>query len=411
MSLVRAKRGEKLKEATLKKDRSLARAAGREAAALADLQARGVIELVEGVEEGSNVVLSPEDKLRKAVELLQGGEGGGCVLYWQEEHGLPDAYLGEMTPEEFLERGYALAGERWGSGVFRFRIYAGNKTQLLGNQRVRIKHHGPVAGAVGAVAPVAVAPAPDFAPFLQALTAQGDQLRALASIMALQLQAGNKDGTLRDRVSELAELQKLMQQGAPPQTNVLEVFTKGLEFGTRAAGDGEGGGGGSTMLGLLGELARTYLPAIMQAANAAPAVQVNPAIAPARALLPGAAPALEAPADDPIAELRVFIRQLVKHARADHDPETWADVILDTFTDADLQAYLAPADWFEQLAQIEPDIAQWRPWFNRVRSAVVEALTPEPARADNADGGGGQPEGAGVLSKQPAPVGGSPTAH
>lgn len=114
-----------------------------------------------------------------------------------------------------------------------------------------------------------------------------------------------------------------------------------------------------------------------------------PALAPAEPAplaLPAGTPAPlpdtpAAPAGDTVHPLVTWLRPqlpgLIRHAEADHDPDTYAGVLVDQISPAhvgDVLAFLQGPLFMAQLAAAFPAVEPVRAWFDELRAAVVERL-------------------------------------
>lgn len=120
-----------------------------------------------------------------------------------------------------------------------------------------------------------------------------------------------------------------------------------------------------------------------------PAAPALPAPAPGTPAVPGAtAPANPAapptgatPEDDPMFMLKMGVRFLVEQAKRDADPQLYADMVIDQVPPEDLKQLIAAPDFVAVLAQFVPDVANHRPWFERLKAEVIEGTKPEEGAA------------------------------
>lgn len=115
-----------------------------------------------------------------------------------------------------------------------------------------------------------------------------------------------------------------------------------------------------------------------QGALAAPAAPVGAQSAPTP-------PQQPSPENEAVIKLRMGLSFLVAQAEAGNEPETYADVVLDNVPEEDLKKFLANPDPVGYLANLVPEIAKHRAWFDKLIAEVREALkdeaVDEPQRA------------------------------
>lgn len=186
---------------------------------------------------------------------------------------------------------------------------------------------------------------------------------------------------------------------------MLGLFQRGLEIGRESATPDEGG-----MMGMMREVIRTFGPAAVEAVRTGqgaavqlpPGATVPPLAAPAAQPQPAPVAAANGAAQpQPEKDMRAFyLGQLVKKAAADADPSLYAAWILDNVPADVVEQFTGRADWFEELERAQPQVTQYRSWFEELHGELVQQLAE--IRADlTAQQGGGIP--AGDASGSPAP--------
>jgi len=68
---------------------------------------------------------------------------------------------------------------------------------------------------------------------------------------------------------------------------------------------------------------------------------------------------------------------IITMASRNADPAPYADMILDSFDDAELNKYIDAPDWWEQLTAVIPKAAPYKSWFEQLRNMVKEVLQEE----------------------------------
>lgn len=172
----------------------------------------------------------------------------------------------------------------------------------------------------------------------------------------------------------------------------VEMLLRGLELGKELGGSG---GGGDDMIGLA-KSAMEMLPGLAAAQTAAAPRVSNPrpipVIAPPVPVAPPVATvqASQTPEGEPMLMklnwLRAQTRALLNQAARDKNPELYAEVMLDNlpgyFTAEEMLAELKAPNAIDRLASLVPEVANYRPWFENFRSAVVTFLEGDDENED-----------------------------
>jgi hypothetical protein len=79
--------------------------------------------------------------------------------------------------------------------------------------------------------------------------------------------------------------------------------------------------------------------------------------------------------------LRMGLQVLNQYAAHDADPETYANLVLDTLTPDQVERLLSGDDWFKRLCEVFPPAAPYGGWYEELKEVILsiqhEALTPE----------------------------------
>lgn len=200
----------------------------------------------------------------------------------------------------------------------------------------------------------------------------------LAGIIALADKLANRTSptaAIREGLDLMAKAREISGEGGDGEPSWTRAALKGLDVLGRAIGS-------------------AAAPADGTAPTPAPGGTVPPAGAPEGSTLPPTAHAL-------FRFLEPHIPPLLRHAMADHDPQTYAGVIFDQVAPAyyeEIRAYIARPDFPDLLVASFPVIGTARvngtadpvlPWFVEMRDDLVtritEALQPEPPPVGEGD--------------------------
>lgn len=190
-------------------------------------------------------------------------------------------------------------------------------------------------------------------------------------------------------LDQAVKLQTLM--GRRGGEDELDRFAKLLEI-SRELGGGEGKGATGADVAL--ELMRMTKP-VLELAKVSAAADARQGGARAPSTQPKGDPAMMKNA-----MIRYGLSMLVKNAKADNEPLTYAEVLVDNLPRAQLEELLASDGWFERLCLIEPDAEPYREWFEELRSAISSLIEPEGA-GDPLTDGAADSQSAGQLETAP----------
>src|SRR5262245_11706726 len=188
----------------------------------------------------------------------------------------------------------------------------------------------------------------------------------------------------------------------------LETFDKikSLFGGGEGKGDGGGGENGAEFMDVikagiqsfgpaLGALASQRMQQPSQPAAALPPPQPYPAFVPPHVPQPQPQPAAAPAGNDPMqAQLKSQVDILVSNAKNGADPAQLADLILRMTPDDkidDLGNMLDAPDMVDKMAALNPEVQNYRDFFEKLRAALLALL--EPADATTLPPNGAPPAG------------------
>jgi hypothetical protein len=227
-------------------------------------------------------------------------------------------------------------------------------------------------------------------------------LAPLVAPKILDMLGGSKGPSIRDLVATMKDMKDLQAPAADLTAQFSQVM--GILQGAKdLVGDGDGGKVGSTWVDLLRDFIQS--PAAGALASAIPGLGPAPGTtlqnpSPSRASL--AAPVSAAPqgpagnsgsapvtapgsatgsSPDMLQQLqwlRGTLAQLLVQAAKRAPPRLYAEVVLDNLppyvSPQQLLERLSAEGWFQQLQQVEPNVAAHAEWFERFRTIAVKLL-------------------------------------
>lgn len=81
--------------------------------------------------------------------------------------------------------------------------------------------------------------------------------------------------------------------------------------------------------------------------------------------------------DEMSIQRKIFLAMLIRNAANNNDPETYANMLLDQASEAEILEFAHREDWFELLCKEAPSAAPYRPWFEEMRLMVLDLTKPE----------------------------------
>ena len=316
----------------------------------------------------------PQDvEFENALAELDGDAGGKVSVYREGSGGYRDIILVKSFPlAEFnIEM---LQGPPFNGGKFRLHLKSANG-QMMRNIAFRCE---PSAEALELLKAPPVVAAP-------ALTAEAmrAEMRELVREMALARpqQAGMG---VQEFIAMMGAMSPLLSRNAdaPPAQDPFAILERIVSIQAKLAppptnADGEVSSG-VVML----EAIKSFGPLIQDLAARSKGTPRTVQAEPVNAQPAGnpAVAALNAPAPNPATEesemgikMRVLSAPILLAAKHDAEPGTYANLLLDHFTDEEVQKYIGAPDWFEQLTGLVPGLAEYRPWCEKVRAEILAA--------------------------------------
>lgn len=378
------------------------------------------------VEDGGE---APEDELLDEVlTRLEGNTDSFCVISKISvvNGQRREAWCFETPPTTTLEQEIQSA---YGEGDYRVRVYQRRQTErgirplLVKNVVLPIGPSRDAKGASATALAVAVpAPTDRVAELVAEMRAAGERANERMQSFMLEMVkalAANKSGgngevfaQFKDFAAGIGALPKAEKPKDPlEQLGILWALIEKVRGGGAPVVNDEGEVPSST---LFLEGIKTVRELVTNArGGAAPgpvdASAAHAALPAAAAATPSALPAQPAPAqaaalpeDEDMQMLKLYIRRLIKAARAAHGPDEYAEEVYGNL-DEQAAMTLQSEQWMTALELIEPIPQDVRPWFARLREAVIELVredagTESPQTPDGEakkDGGISQPSGNG----------------
>lgn len=277
--------------------------------------------------------------------------------------------------------------KKHGSGQYRLMVYVktdagnfGRKINTIQSYRLSAEEESRLrAIRKGDIVPTSAAP--NAQPAITAETLAMALATALKAVMPAQAAPINNLGMLKEVaeiVRTLAPISQPPQQGRDP----LDFLRLGVSLAqARAGGDGEGDDAprrGATSTDLFMRLIDKFGPALV---NAAQQGTLQPDGAQPQQIVQAAPPGAQPQEDDPMMRLQMGLSFLLMQARANNDPEIYADVVLDNVPADDLKKFVNGSDPITYLASLNAEVRQHEKWFRdliaEVKAAILEAGQPE----------------------------------
>lgn len=298
-------------------------------------------------------------------EVGQGDEAGKVIIYRINKETRKQEWVARYTSSEFTALGLPGLAKRFGAGEYILYIYPPSG-RLTARRVVTIAEDNQREQAAGA----------PLAGMESLVSAMKDGFLQLGAMIAQQSK-GPTEKEILDRML----LYKQLFGGGQQQNNgdrTFEQMRAAIDFvkDLRPSKADEGFSG--TLLKFIEKFSPTINKAIEAAQQqaAAPSVQL-----PAQ---PVAQPQPQQPqfeGDNAVmfqnAMMKAYLDLLVGSAAQEADPYTYANVILDKVPDELLDQWLAKNDLIGELAKFDSRVNQFRNWFTRLQSAVIELRQQE----------------------------------
>lgn len=329
------------------------------------------------------------EDLALQASLQQIGESGTeakVMVYACDAKTKKDAFLYDCDVGEFAESGLTEIQTRYGKGEYRIRVYGVGGTGLLANRRISV-------GDPRTPPPAPTQQVQQQTSNLETLLMQQSQIFAQGfqelGKMIVTSQQQKPQGM---QMTEVLQLMTIMQSGQrqAPQIDPLDMITKIValqrDILPPVNSDGEVSSG-MIMLKAMETLGKPLMSAIAnnQAAQQAQAPQQFAPIPALAAPVPNPIPETLPPeaaqpveADDMSLKIAMFKGPLLVMASQNADPYTYANMLLDTFSEAEIAKYVTAEDWRTQLSTVLPEWTQYPKWFESVRNTIIELLRDEP---------------------------------
>jgi hypothetical protein len=361
---------------------------GREAAAgLAELEHGDPDALAGGNGEDKNE-LGGEDQIAFSSFLAQLGESereARVTVYKLDDVKRIKARLFEKPLVEFLNGGEDDLARDYGTGTYYLHVWHRKTGHLLARKRRDLVQ---LPGQARSAAPSSTPQQPIG--MTELLTILDRQQQTAFSMIekiagALAGRASSAPGIgVQDVVGLVATLQGMISKGATNGGglgNLKELVDTFSSIKALVGSSGEANEQ-SVLLEAVRQFGGPLAEALRQSKAGAPAA--TPAT-PAALAAPGAnTPPAQSTPESPAMLYRLFLRMLCEHAAANHDPETYANVILDRMPEDQVRAFLDKPDWLATLSGLEPNVANYPTWFSELRRVTLELLTSESAQPDTA---------------------------
>lgn len=330
-----------------------------------------------------------EDEPDRALENVLadlGGENDAKVNVYLLEPGKGSAFVGSFEPSNFsieeIQRTY---------GPGEYKIHVRRDGRLVANRTIRVaapKNPIVSAGVSGV----------DKNEIAKLVEGMNNGFSTLANMIAQTVQAVAANQPKAKTTQEILQEMMLMKEIVTPAAtgggeNSIELFLKGIEFAKGITPRESEPGANEIILeaiknfgGMFAQMKPVPRPAApsgmiapaVPAAGAAPVAPTVPAApaAPAAPAVPGANAAPVAPTPQPLTDENmnlvktIYLNTLLSNAKADNDPMTYANMALDLLGENQVLALVNRPDWFELLCSEIPEAANYREWFDEMRSNI-----------------------------------------
>lgn len=265
----------------------------------------------------------------------------------------------ERIPADKFDHGQLLTylGSTYGGGEYRLMVYArgklrANKLESIASKLMPEKHHNSPTGEAASI----------LATVLDRIEASN---RQMLEVLTRQTQAPDRTAMIQ----EMLMFKQLFSDNKPSGGlgQIQESITLLKELGIQVGGKSDDDDGES-FTALLGKVA----PLIVQAAQQ-PAQQPRPQQPQQPARTPEMLLTFKIKAG-----LQPFLKAAAKNA----DHGVYAEMLLDQLPHEIIASHILPDDSLEKLIKIEPQVANFRPWFELLKEHV-KAQLEIPSKVDH----------------------------
>jgi len=106
-------------------------------------------------------------------------------------------------------------------------------------------------------------------------------------------------------------------------------------------------------------------------------VQIAPHVVVPAPVLEPVSSSIQPVQDAPDMIINMYIRTLVANAKADNDPVTYANVILDLVGEETAKGFISRPDWFDEIVKRNAEATPYREWFEELKNAIFLLTNPE----------------------------------
>jgi len=302
------------------------------------------------------------------------------------------AYVFACTPEEFSLDDLR---DKFNGGDFR--LFIAKDGKLWRNMKISVEPKQSPGMPAESMAP-APGPMSEIAALMR--DSQAQQMAMMRAMMESRSSAASPFGNmdLPAVISSIAAAVTALRpppapvQPPPPDTSskAIDMLLKGIELARELKGDG---GGESSLMDVVRDLVKSPMLAQAVASAALPSPIARPPVQPRIQAMPPPRPpenvshaklepaAVSEPQPNPSQLMFAhYVQMLVDKAAAGADAMLYAELILDSLSDDDVQAMLeqqpSTVDW---LIGINPGVAAQRAWFQTLVDTIASAFEPDEA--------------------------------
>lgn len=340
----------------------IAQSAAAKAMALRD-------EIEDAQPEISDEDLPDEIALQNVLSELGSSATEAKVNVYQLDSRNKRAFVGSFSPVEFsLERVQA----EYGSGDYEVRVHNG---RMISRKVIRI-------AAQKNPTTVPMSAQPDMTKIIETMNSGFEKMSGMFANALANLSVNQpKPKTTMEMLQEMQLMKEVMGMNRPVQQTdplqVIELAKSLAETITPRVGEP---GTGEVIL----EAIKNFGPMLMQGMQqnatqqiAHPQITSPQLTAPLQSNPIEPKPAIPGETDQMNILKKYYLNLLIENAKADNDPETYANVALDLLGEEKVLELVNAPDWFEMLCKEEPRAIEHRLWFDELRNHVIDLTKPE----------------------------------